>query len=46
MSLANGGINIMLDIVTLALPISQIWGLQMETRRKVAVISMMSVGLL
>lgn len=46
MSLANGGINIMLDLVTLALPISQIWGLQMDTRRKVAVISMMSVGLL
>ena len=46
MSLTNGGINIMLDLVTLALPISQIWGLQMETRRKVAVISMMSVGLL
>ncbi|PVH69018.1 hypothetical protein DL98DRAFT_439915, partial [Cadophora sp. DSE1049] len=45
-SLANGGISIVLDLVTLGLPISQIWGLQMETKRKIAVISMMSVGLL
>ncbi|PVH78466.1 hypothetical protein DL98DRAFT_656171 [Cadophora sp. DSE1049] len=46
LSLANGGVNVVLDFVTLGLPISQIWGLQMETKRKIAVISMMSVGLL
>ncbi|KAH7410718.1 hypothetical protein BKA64DRAFT_661608 [Cadophora sp. MPI-SDFR-AT-0126] len=46
MALANGGISIVLDLVTLGLPISQIWGLQMETKKKIAVISMLSVGLL
>jgi hypothetical protein len=42
----HGGINIALDFITLALPISQIWKLQMSLRRKMAVMLMFSVGLL
>ncbi|KAH6714062.1 hypothetical protein BKA61DRAFT_689549 [Leptodontidium sp. MPI-SDFR-AT-0119] len=46
LAFANAGIGILLDLVTLGLPISQIRRLQLGLRKKIAVSSMLSVGII
>lgn len=46
MAFANAGISIVLDFLMLALPISQVWQLQMGYKKKLGVALMFSVGLL
>ncbi|KAH7078145.1 hypothetical protein BKA63DRAFT_509850 [Paraphoma chrysanthemicola] len=44
LSYANASISILLDLVALALPIPQIWKLQLSLRKKIGVLLMFSVG--
>lgn len=44
LGLAHGGIGIVMDMVALALPITQIWNLQMSKKKKAGVVLMFSVG--
>jgi hypothetical protein len=44
LAFAHAGMGIVMDIITLALPISQIWNLHMTTKKKVGVLLMFSVG--
>ncbi|KAG9188993.1 hypothetical protein G6011_05861 [Alternaria panax] len=41
---SHAGFSIILDLVTLALPVAQIWKLQLKTKKKIGVLSMFSVG--
>jgi hypothetical protein len=43
---ANAGISIVLDILTLILPITQVWNLHLGLRKRIGVILMFSVGTL
>lgn len=44
--MAQGAISITLDLWMLGLPATQIWGLNMKRRKKIAVMFMFSLGLL
>jgi hypothetical protein len=44
LAFAHAGIGIVMDFVTLALPITQIWNLHMSTKKKLGVLLMFSVG--
>lgn len=46
LAFVNGGVRIALDLVTLALPISQIRSLQLGLRKKIFSGAMLSVGLM
>ena len=46
LAFSHAGISILLDFTTLALPIAQIWGLHLKTKKKIEVILMFSVGAL
>lgn len=41
---AHAGMGIVLDVMTLSLPITQIWNLQMSAKKKVGVLLMFGVG--
>jgi hypothetical protein len=43
---ANAGVNIVLDIFTLILPITQVWNLHLGLKRKIGIMLMFSVGAL
>ncbi|KAK7178971.1 CFEM domain-containing protein [Paraphaeosphaeria sporulosa] len=44
LAFAHAGIGIVMDFITLALPISQIWNLHMSSKKKIGVLLMFSVG--
>ncbi|TKW55229.1 hypothetical protein CTA1_9419 [Colletotrichum tanaceti] len=44
-ALSHAGINIALDLCMLILPATQIWGMNLARRKKIAVISMFSLSL-
>lgn len=44
LAFANAGVSIFLDVVTLALPITQIWNLHLTLKKKIGVMLMFSVG--
>ncbi|RII09966.1 hypothetical protein CUC08_Gglean005956 [Alternaria sp. MG1] len=44
LAFSHAGVSIVLDLVTLALPIGQIWNLQLKTKKKIGVLLMFSVG--
>ena len=46
LAFSHAGVSIVLDLVTLALPIGQIWNLQLKTKKKIGVLLMFSVGAL
>lgn len=46
LALSHAGINIALDLWMLILPATQIWGMNLAVRKKVAIMAMFSLGLL
>jgi len=46
LAFAHAGFNVLLDFITLALPVQQIWGLQLSTKKKLGVLTMFGVGTL
>ncbi|KZL74541.1 cfem domain-containing protein [Colletotrichum incanum] len=45
LALSHAGINITLDLWMLVLPATQIWGMNLALRKKIAIMSMFSLGL-
>ncbi|KAJ0152474.1 hypothetical protein CTA2_212, partial [Colletotrichum tanaceti] len=46
LALSHAGINIALDLWMLVLPATQVWGMNLAVRKKVAIMTMFSLGLL
>jgi hypothetical protein len=46
LAFSHAGVSILFDLAILALPVAQIWGLQLKTKKKIGVLLMFSVGAL